>query len=777
MKFYQACFGKPNNVNWGLFNCSDNIPANLSSFYEKAENSNTPQNLNNDDMIDKHGNPICIYEILTQENIVAVSKIQYGSRDNMGRPKMFAHGFLFGDTEDVLRDINNILSISDDNFKFDIDETKHIPNDLIIDNKYNLRNAMQETGIDDDNLIKLMSCIYTSLTSATDYPLYIVSSRKDKVLKPLVYCIFSLLPYSLRYNLSVSNANNFARAQFKNVMIVDKTYNNGYFFNLDTFETNLDLSDVKNHREKYPFIYRMAKIGVERFGEYCSLLQKQLEKMQLQDSRDYNIVKLADTFIGGTEILDGFDDQELTRFLLETSTYAPMQNSYIDSFIAVIAEKYNSRGMIPNEALMRRLQVRGEKTSSTQYLSIYKQLQMKSLMQSGTDAVIKFLGEQRIAGWDRFVEWCQYLNNIKSGTKIIEKYYALRLSMSQTVSEIMNIYKESTTVISFVELHNIANSKCFDIIKSKLISKDATNNDYSAILEEYTNTYTMINPSKGNIECQCNVDKLINEYWNRFDIAEFEFTEESIINYKCMELEGDANHTYSIVRYLIKFYSYFESNDKIGVFPLDEIYPDVEKMLMFFEKKAGLTYSQLNILAPKMQKIILQKLNSKSYIKHGFVFWFRVAAFGYEGTGVNPFKNMLKWNLPVIVEDEVFAKATTSDRFMRHLSELIDSLGGSEGRKGFIDDFDNKGEDYKLLKKRLNTMCDLEESIYKKAKKEEAKARKEEKQRAKNNRIVYEDNNVTEYEEQPTKYKHAKKEPEKKGLFSNIFGGSGKRKK
>ena len=779
MKFYQACFGKPNNVNWGLFNCSDNIPANLSSFYEKAENSNTPQNLNNDDMVDKDGNPICIYEILTQASIVAVSKIQYGSRDNMGRPKMFAHGFLFDDTEDILRDINNVLSISDDNFKFDIDETKQIPASLSMSGNYNLRDAMKEVGIDDDNLIKLMSCVYTSLTSATDYPLYLVSSKKDVVLKPLVYCIFSLIPYSLRYNLSVSNANNFTRAQFKNVMVVDKRYTNGYYFDLDTFETNLDLADVKNHPEKYPFIYRMAGMGIDKFNEYCNLLNDQLEKMQLQNTRDYNVVKLADKFLSGPDSVDKLDDQELTRFLIETSTYAPMQNNYVDSYIAIVAEKFNNRGLIPNEALMRRLQVRGDKTPSESFTNIYKQLQMKTLMQSGTDAVVKFLAEQRTASWERFVDWCKYVCNFENGSSMIEKYYALRINMSQSLGDIVKLYNECVQVISFAGLYNIANTKCYEITKAKLISKDSYERDYSLILDEYSNTFTMLNPSKSVVEKQRNIDMLINEYWNRFDITDFEFSEESITNYQCMEMENDTNVTYKHVQYLIRFFNYFEDDNRlIGVCSLQDIYPEVEKYLNFFGKKAGFTYSQLNVLAPKMQQLILKHLNRGGYNNRSFIFWYIVASFGYEGTGINPLKNMLKWNLPVIVSDDWFAKALDSDRVLHNLSKLIDAIDR------FIEDFDNKSEEYKLLKKRLNAMCDLEDEINKqakkeeaRAKKEEARAKKEEKQRMKFEKYTEEDDDESEQEEEHVRYKHEKKAPDKKGLFFNLFGGSSKKKK
>lgn len=791
MKFYQACFGKPNNVSWSLFNVSSDIPANLSSFYEKSENSNTPQNLDKDDMVDKSGNPLCIYEILSQENIVAVSKIQYGSRDNMGRPKMFAHGFLFDETTDVFTDPNSILSISDVNFKFDIDETKNIPDTLVMDKRYTLQEAMGECNISNSNLIKLMACVYISLTSTTDFPLYIVCENNNVILKPLAYCIYSLLPYSLRYNLSVSNANNFSRAQFKNIMIVDKKYDNGYYYDMTTNETNVDLSDIKNHSEKYPFIYRMNKNGINEFENYCIKLNSELEKMQLKNTRDYNIVKLADVLMGGTGNLERYDDQEITRFLIEISTYAPMQNNYIDTFVSQVAENYYSRGLIPNEALMRRLQVRGEKTSSEAFVNIYKQLQMKTLMQNGTDAVIKFLIEQRQVSWERFVEWCRYIEKIEDGVSIIEKYYSIKISNAMTLQDVLKLYEECTKLISFAHLYNIANERCYAITKNKIIDKSEAEHDLSSILDEYSNVFSMINVSKGASERQNNIEKLIFEYWKNFDINNFEFTESCISNCQCMEPENNINPMYLNVTMLVRIYSFFEDNNKIGIETLDGMYADVKYILNQIERNSGFSYSELKNIIPKIQNYIVNKLKcSTGYTKRNFMFWWLIASYGNQITEANPFKLMIEWRLPIIIDEKVFRDAMCDEIVEEHINKLINALEGEKYKRGYIDDFDNKSEEYKLLSKRLSIMYELKKEIGKRNKKEEAKARKEERQKSKFD--SYEDDEDADFRDPyahsddeddfHTPYDdrgdmHRRRESGKKGFsISKFFGGNGKKR-
>ena len=442
MKFYQACFGKPNNVNWSLYNTSDDIPADMSSFYERAENRNTPQNLNNEDMVDANGNPICITEILSQDGVVALSKIQYGSKDNLGRAAMIAHGYLFSIEDSVLNEPNNILSIAESNFKFDVEETKVVPSELLYSQQFTLREAFEQSEIDTDKLINLVSCIYVSLTSATDFPIYVCSPRAKEVMMPLMYCVYKLLPYSLRYSISFSNANNLAKAQFKSLMFVEKKFDGSYYFDLDSGETNIDLSELDTYKDKYPFLNKLKEVGTKEIQTYCDTLQSELNNMQMPHSIDYNMLKLADIFTRDISYVTSMNDQELTRFLLEVMGSAPVQNNYVDTKLSAYLSEFVSRGIAPNEAFMRRVQVRNEKTPCKEFVTLYKQLQMKCLAEQGDAAVIAFLSEQYRINKDRFVDWRQYILNLQGGHLLIEKYYSQSIGHTRSYEELVNVYKE-----------------------------------------------------------------------------------------------------------------------------------------------------------------------------------------------------------------------------------------------------------------------------------------------------------------------------------------------
>ena len=74
MRFFQASYGKPDNINWKLFNLSPGIPQDMCDFFEKVGTRNAPQNLNPQDMRDEAGNPLLLREICSQDCLMCLDK-------------------------------------------------------------------------------------------------------------------------------------------------------------------------------------------------------------------------------------------------------------------------------------------------------------------------------------------------------------------------------------------------------------------------------------------------------------------------------------------------------------------------------------------------------------------------------------------------------------------------------------------------------------------------------------------------------------------------------
>ena len=780
MKFYQACFGKPNNVNWSLYNTSDDIPADMSSFYERAENRNTPQNLNNEDMVDANGNPICITEILSQDGVVALSKIQYGSKDNLGRAAMIAHGYLFSIEDSVLNEPNNILSIAESNFKFDVEETKVVPSELLYSQQFTLREAFEQSGIDTDKLINLVSCIYVSLTSATDFPIYVCSPRAKEVMMPLMYCVYKLLPYSLRYSISFSNANNLAKAQFKSLMFVEKKFDGSYSFDLDSGETNIDLSELDTYKDKYPFLNKLKEVGTKEFQTYCDTLQSELNNMQMPHSIDYNMLKLADIFTRDISYVTSMNDQELTRFLLEVMGSAPVQNNYVDTKLSAYLSEFVSRGIAPNEAFMRRVQVRNEKTPCKEFVTLYKQLQMKCLAEQGDAAVIAFLSEQYRINKDRFVDWRQYILNLQGGNLLIEKYYSQSIGHTRSYEELVNVYKECPKEARGALLTKMVDEQCIAILRIQLNEKDSIDGAFTKTLDTYKGIFNALHPEDNQKFYEIFEQECVR-YWNNFDLSKFEFSEVKIANFKSLDTEKSS--MYRFIKLLIEIYDAFEGNSKYS----HDLIELAEKAIQALNNFDRLTEQQWKIIIPQIQNYLVKKL--QRYKGDHFWFWYQLANFKSEK---NPYINLFSWNLEVLVNEHAFARSITFDQLSKkQIDRLIEDLAGDDEYYGYLDsgDFEKNSEEYKLLKKRLGILNDFSKSIEKQARakakdeaKSELKAMKEEKERQKaemkehqKEAVPHKKTAVRTIENKPRSHKEIDV-PEKKGFLSSIFGGNSKKK-
>ena len=708
MKFYQACYGKPHNVNWELFHTSADIPFAASAFYEKAESNNVPQNMPKDDLCDSEGRAkdFLLTEILTRDSMVCVNQVKYGAADldAQGRRKMFAHGFIFM-SENIWSDPNFILSVSDKNFKFDSDATEAIPANLLRDRPYTVAEALQAIGRPEGDIIRLVACVYISLTSNTDFPIYIVSSKKEEVLKPVFYCICRSLPYPLRYVLSVSNSNNFERAQFKSLMFVDSIPANGSYFNLDTGESNMNPESLDRSEDRFPFYHRLKQTGIDRFSNYCDLLQFELIKMQLSSSRDYNILKLADIVMQGVKEQYGRTDESLTRLLFAVASYAPLQNSYVDAYLADLLSNYDLRGLIPNDVLMNKLRVRAEKTDSAAFVALYERLQIRCLLSSGTLNAVEFLLRQRESGQEHFLHWFQYLADMKNGPEVAAEYCIARIRACTSLETLLKVYEDCGQLTSFDQIVGPLDEKSQDITLRALTAEPVAADSCCLALDEYKNFFETVMSGESKKDFSDRVDSLTNEYWNRFSIASFAFTEAKINSYQCMEKFDHP--TFIRVQSLMKLYHLVKQPYALAP---EVVLETIEVLLEKIERDWNVSTQEGSALARQIQGFLLSGLYE--YQRQDLLFWYHVATFGRAvNPGINSFAWMIVHKLPVITSDYDFDRAVCDPKVADRLGSLILMIGESNGNGSGPDGIDPKSEDYKLLKRRVSRLCEREKEL------------------------------------------------------------------
>ena len=750
MRFFQASYGKPDNINWKLFNLSPGIPQDMCDFFEKVGTRNAPQNLNPQDMRDEAGNPLLLREICSQDRIIGLTQVQYGEVDNTGRPKITAHGFLFSADDHVLRDPNEILSVSDENFTFGSQATNPVDS-LQYEPRFTLASAMETAGLSENNLLKLMACVNISLVSQTDYPLFLLDCREEQRMKAVMYCIYMALPYSLRYLLSFSNANNFSRSLCKSISFVRQAPTGAYWYHLDNGETNVELEDIGQNPDQYPFLYRLREYGIAQFDTYCQQLQAKLDEMQLSWSQDYETLKMADVMLDGLAFLQKKDDHKLTRFLFETVSYAPLQNQKVDDYLAQVLKIYAERGLVPNEILLKKLQVRALKTSSAAYGEIYRHMQASSLIQQGQSEVSAFLAQQCNENPEEFRKWCTYLEKFDNGHEMVGGYYTLRVSQSTSLDDLLETVREG---------HRYLDTKAF----SEAILDKIQNFTRQAFTREFTGPDSCVEiqeacdhalsecfPQMSRQEIEGILCSLIDEYWDRFRFETFQFTSVKMINYQTMASE--SHPTYQKVERLIRFYEeLMEAERNISAFP----YQLADTLSQLFDNQS-FTPRECDVLVPMIQKLVCTHLRART--NRDFVFWFNVADLTARDNSAG-MEQMLRWNLPVLTDDDCFESALQEQGLLQNLDLIIRLIGDGKNRTGLLGKLDPRSDEFKLMKRRqvrlLNLQQEFEKAEKQRAKSEEKHRRQQEKQQ----RSLPE-------EEEPTYYSRDISMEESRDLYSH----------
>lgn len=705
-KFYQVCYGKPSN-NWQIFNYSDDASSSAISFYEKNAVNNTPQNFD----YSKLGESEYLCEIVCQDGFIETSRVKYGMVDNFGRPMMFSHGFVFNSEDGWLENPNNIVAISEDNFHFTVEETSNIPIIPKYNDPFTIESAKSITKLSNNQIKTLMGCVNLSLASSTNFSLYIVFKGTIEEKKALMYLIFSLLPYSLRYQICVSTSYNFKYSMNKSFMIIDEIPDDGQYFDLVSGNTNMDL-EILDDESKYPFLKALFTYGIYRYSEYCSALNEEAKKMSLPYICDYDDLVYADIMLHTDfKSIEKKDNVDLTKFLLDFSSKVPLGNIIVDEFIYKLLKIYIERNIQPNEILINRIRVRNEKTKCDNLKKAYKHLQMIVLVNSGEEKTVQFLKEEKSRNIKAFSEWVTYILD-SNGSKYIDKYYSLEISKADSFPKVISIWNERKNFINDSNIDKQFKFQLRKIASSEMSEHVFEKDSFNYIIEEYSRAYLEIfNKDDIGLSLQ---ENLFNAFWEQFDISSFEFD-----NYYCTNLKeivkiNNSVYAPNYIEFLLKLQETIE-------FVRKNDFNDNFLMLEdAFSKLENYTEIQNEILQ-KLDKYVVKSFD-KEQDKH-IVFWYKLASIGLlSDARFKAFDKMIDWKLDVILSEEAFKESLDSPRIPEYINRWIYVIEGTKEKEGYLDQYDSKDDRFKLMKNRLSLLKSKEKQLKKEQKKLDKKS-------------------------------------------------------
>ncbi len=709
MTFYQACYGKPGN-NWQLLNVSPETPPAMISFFEKLGNGCTPTAA----FPPKDATDLCLYQMISDENVVCALRAIYSGLDNYGRPKMFAHGFMYS-AEGALTDPNTVLSIADSNFRFTAEETANIPETLAQDAALTMDGALATLQLDRAKLNRLMACVHALLAGINDAPLYIVGNTDMATVKAAIYCILTALPTPLRYQLSFSNANSLQNATFKRIMFVEQAPNYENFFELATGETNVDFSALEQEPEKYPAYHLFAGGDATAFESYCASLEKAIRELNLGYNADYRGITTAQLFLQDLSALDGKDDTELTKQLVALLTGAPLQNAFADQYIAGILQHFVRRGIIPNETIMQRIEMRSDVSPCPEYVEVYKSIKTKFLLSKGAEEIVGFLTQLHAKSKEIYEEWYRLISEMEGGVDAIALYHQKRIKACNNYQEIHAICVELGQLYQRQDIRACVQERCVYFLKTRFSAANVQKCNFEEDLGRHNNFCERMGLAPISDEELKNIKE---NFWSYFKFTYFVIDEKALGNCGFMFFENAPKICNQTIRLLHLQNAISKLSGGTGT--VEDV---INRAVSIANSRYPITPDYEQALE-KLQNYALSQLpNEKT---KSFRMWLELADL--KNQGENPLEQMILWNLPIICDEDTFLDCFDMSPELQEMSDqLSEWMVGPDQKSGLLPKLEIRPELYKSMKKMAKYMADFK----KKKAAEEKKAEKEQRKAAK----------------------------------------------
>ena len=731
MKFYQGCYGKPQNK-WEALNLSPDAPPHITDTLKKRESSCTPELVGHENIYKEDGSQILLYELTNDENVTCVIRAKFIESSSSDRAKMFAHGFAF-DAKDLLCDPNTVLTISDSNFKFDAEATAAIPESLTTEEPFLLSDCLRLLGMDREKWEKLMGCVYVALQSRTDFPLFVVCPDHMRTVKSAIYCILSALPYQFRYLLSFSNANSFRNANFKCVVFTETKPNNKYFFDVATGETNLNLSEITDAPQNF-FAYRaFTEKSTEDFALYCKELSNIAEKLGYPYNAGFDDMAIAHTILTGTDALCENDDRETVhRYLLELLSGLPYQNLFADDYIAgVLKTFFVEKNAVLNDAFMKRIEVRGENTQSELFSQCYKKLRVTYLLNEET---VAFLDKQAAKSEERFSEWCALLEKAEKGNEAVAFYYCKRILSAKDYAALHAecVAANKGGYWRYPAVQNTAKKAVCAITVSKISVENLHSTDFIEVVRSMKNLLTALFADNHPDVYKLVITEVRKSFWGNLSLTDFDFNERCIIN--CKKLSTPSERNSIIIDTVI------ELHETVCKYRAGTVgYRHIEKAFYDISEKLCLSDEETDAIAKKVRDLIYDALFEKEGNGH-FCLWAKIAEFGNKGD--NPLPRMAEWALPVICDENAFMNCFDKSQRMKDMHDtILEWLVGTDMKGGYLATLDNGSDIARAVKAEAKYILDHKKQLAHEEKSREKAEKKLEKQQKKDNKKPIEGQN------------------------------------
>lgn len=319
---------------WGEVACSDDLPSDAREecvLYQGRNSRINTEHVFSDESL-------YIYEIFGDSRYIYIMKSFFGLKDYAGRPNMFSHAYIMSWTDELLKDPNKYLCLSQENFTSSesvAEEKKNNIHDIIYDPELKLPEIIDDLKLSTNNLARLIKSVYLQATDKRLFkPLYVQYDGNQGSMIKLLYCIYTGLPFEMRKSLKASSDVG-ENSDKTNIIFSKEAFKTDCYINPFTGENNI-LSDRENmHLDKIRFVdYAVKTFKGEK--DYYDYFKKLEETVSLCDDTEKSKEKLymLSFFINGYEKPESLQSDELQNLADVLFNEIDIKNIKLQEFLS-----------------------------------------------------------------------------------------------------------------------------------------------------------------------------------------------------------------------------------------------------------------------------------------------------------------------------------------------------------------------------------------------------------------------------------------------------------
>ncbi len=421
-KIIQCCYSNLVSASgasgWQTAAASPEMTPHMVDAYRKQQDANVASQL----PLDEKGEPLNMYELVADGEFIYVTRVTYGLEDVRGRKNnMLSHTYLFPASREVLENPNEFLTVADENFTGDIEKAKQIRTSFVRKAPYTLASAMAECGLDEEKYQNLVYCMQEQ--KAQKRPIFIRTAKGEAVIRPLMFCLFSALPFSMRSEISCASA--LVNLNSNRTLIVTSSVDPmNLFFDLETGENNVLTERSIKKYERFGYLSYFIQNREQMDGNaYFEKLEEIAVKLGDQKAAKPRVLKIAYQMISSES---GVETAEEARAKLYEALMAAVQPGvFMDDYIALLLGKINASGNLLDEAveteLLKKLK---EETESEKLRKEGETYLLNKILQAG---VVKGSVLLRDVEGEKFDRIAKALYKKEGGEAILDEYFADRV--------------------------------------------------------------------------------------------------------------------------------------------------------------------------------------------------------------------------------------------------------------------------------------------------------------------------------------------------------------